>query len=116
MSRLAGLLVLSAALTACGGSSPPTATPIPPPVVANPSPSPGVGPFQTSPPPSPSPSPAATEQSYTVVAGDTLAIIAQRLYGDVNLWRRIYDANRATIGDNPDSLRVGAVLRVPPPP
>ena len=116
MAGPAGLLVLSVALVGCGGSSPPSATPIPPPVLTSPSPSPEAGLFQLSPLPSPSPSPAAAAQSYTVAAGDTLAIIAQRLYGDANLWRRIYDANRATIGDNPDALRVGAVLSVPPPP
>lgn len=48
--------------------------------------------------------------------GDTLASIAERFYGDPALWRRIYDANRQAIGDNPDSLRLGTVLTIPPRP
>ena len=48
--------------------------------------------------------------------GDTLAVIAQKVYGDSSLWRRIYDANRNTIGDNPDNVRIGTTLRIPPKP
>jgi len=51
-----------------------------------------------------------------VAEGDTLVIIAERLYGDGNLWRRIYDANREAIGNNPDNVRAGTVLRIPPKP
>lgn len=49
---------------------------------------------------------------YTVVAGDTLSLIAQRFYGDLLLWRRIYDANRDQIS-HPDQIAVGQVLRIP---
>ena len=55
-------------------------------------------------------------ESYTVAEGDTLATIAARFYGDENEWRRIYEANRETIGDNPDNVRIGTVLRIPPGP
>lgn len=48
--------------------------------------------------------------------GDTLASIAERFYGDSAQWRRIYDANRSAIGDNPDNVRVGTTLRIPPGP
>ena len=34
--------------------------------------------------------------------------------GDPSQWRRIYDANRSTIGENPDSVRIGTTLRIPP--
>ena len=49
---------------------------------------------------------------YTVVAGDTLRKIAQRFYGDENLWPRIFHANRDQI-TNPDQISVGWVLRIP---
>jgi nucleoid-associated protein YgaU len=45
-----------------------------------------------------------------------LATIAERFYGDPTLWRPIYEANRSTIGDNPDNVRVGTTLRIPPKP
>jgi nucleoid-associated protein YgaU len=77
----------------------------------------------TSPSPSPSPSgsprpavvPTATasEAEYTVEAGDTLRSIAQQVYGDPTQWPRIYDANRQTIGSDPDTLSAGTRLRLP---
>jgi nucleoid-associated protein YgaU len=39
--------------------------------------------------------------------------IAQRYYGDGALWRRIYDANRTTIGPNPDKIYPGQRLIIP---
>lgn len=55
-------------------------------------------------------------QTYTVQAGDFLAAIAQRFYGDDSeaAWRRIYNANRAVIGPDPTQLQVGMVLIIPP--
>ncbi len=55
----------------------------------------------------------STNQTYAVQPGDTLALIAQNFYGDGNLWQLIYDANRNTIGDNPNQLQVGMVLVIP---
>jgi nucleoid-associated protein YgaU len=52
--------------------------------------------------------------SYTVQSGDTLATIAQQYYGDSTQWRRIYDANKDTIGDDPDKLKLGTKLTIPP--
>jgi nucleoid-associated protein YgaU len=49
---------------------------------------------------------------YTVVAGDTLGGIAQRLYGDPNQWPRIFNANQDQISD-PDQIFPGQVLRIP---
>jgi hypothetical protein len=51
-------------------------------------------------------------QAHKVVAGDTLAGIAETAYGDPNLWPRLFTANRDKIND-PDLIRVGQVLRVP---
>ena len=54
----------------------------------------------------------AEEMSYLVKAGDTLSKIAQDLYGQANLWKRIHDANRALIPD-PVLIRPGQRLRIP---
>jgi nucleoid-associated protein YgaU len=60
------------------------------------------------------PPPAPKEETYTVVAGDSLSKIAKRAYGNANEWRRIYDANRQLIGDNPDFIKPGQKLTIPP--
>jgi nucleoid-associated protein YgaU len=54
-------------------------------------------------------------RSYRVASGDTLSIIAGKVYGDVspNAWQRIYRANQAAIGANPANLRVGMELTIP---
>ncbi len=63
----------------------------------------------------PSPArPTGAEQTHTVEVGDTLGTIAQKFYDDPSLWRKIYEANRAAIGDNPDAIKVGTQLRIPP--
>lgn len=53
--------------------------------------------------------------TYTVVSGDNLSAIAAKVYKDRSQWRRIYDANRDRMG-RPEDLKVGQVLRIPPPP
>lgn len=58
------------------------------------------------------PTPTATQRTYTVVAGDSLSKIAERVYGHADQWPRIFDANRATIHD-PDLIRPGQVLVIP---
>jgi LysM repeat protein len=67
------------------------------------------------PPPPPVPVAAATDPQYTqytVVAGDSLSLIAQRVYGDLFQWPRIYQANQDRIG-NPNVLEIGWSLRIP---
>jgi nucleoid-associated protein YgaU len=49
---------------------------------------------------------------YTVVAGDSLSGIAQKLYGDQNEWPRIFQANQDQI-TGPDVIHPGQVLRIP---
>jgi nucleoid-associated protein YgaU len=49
---------------------------------------------------------------YTVRNGDSLWIIAKRVYGDGLRWARIFDANRDTVA-NADILEVGQRLKIP---
>jgi len=62
--------------------------------------------------PKPAAPAAPAEQTYTVVAGDSLSKIAKRLYGDANQWRRIFEANRDQI-QNPDLIKPGQKLKIP---
>jgi nucleoid-associated protein YgaU len=55
------------------------------------------------------------EQTHTVAKGDTLSHIAKKYYRRPSLWRLIYEANRDQL-DNPDRIRPGQVLRIPPAP
>jgi nucleoid-associated protein YgaU len=48
-----------------------------------------------------------------VQPGDTLRSIALDQYGDAEMWQTIYQANRATIGPNPDALVAGTTLQIP---
>jgi nucleoid-associated protein YgaU len=61
------------------------------------------------------PAPAAGSTEYVVQPGDTLRSIALDQYGDAEQWQRIYAANRAAIGPNPDALVAGMRLEIPPP-
>jgi Flp pilus assembly protein TadD len=51
--------------------------------------------------------------TYKVEKGDTLMIIAEKIYKNRSVWRKIYDANRAYM-KNPYQLVVGQVLVLPP--
>jgi nucleoid-associated protein YgaU len=59
---------------------------------------------------------AAVPIPYVVKSGDTLTRIAGQYYGNSGMWRIIYDANRSAIGDDPNALRVGVRLTIPPAP
>ena len=128
---LAALCCLAvASLTACGGAA---AAPTPTAlatvgVAASPAPSPA-RPALASPAASPSaavaavvtPTTASTDvaattggDTYEVQSGDTLLTIAQQYYDDVTQWRRIYDANKDAIGADPDKLKLGTKLTIPP--
>ena len=50
---------------------------------------------------------------YPVAKGDTLSAIAKRLYGNANLYPKIFEANRPMLS-HPDKIYPGQVLRVPP--
>ncbi len=57
---------------------------------------------------------AEAERTYAAEPGDTLPAIAQKVYGDPNLWRLVFEANRDVLGNNPNLLRVGTELKIPP--
>ena len=57
--------------------------------------------------------PAAQGETYTVVSGDSLSKIAKNHYGDAAKWHQLYEANKATIGTNPDKIEIGQVLTLP---
>jgi 5'-nucleotidase / UDP-sugar diphosphatase len=80
------------------------------PQLASPSPSPA----SSTGSPSAVASPVAGEQEYEVQSGDTLLSIAEQFYGDATRWRPIYDANKDTIGADPDKLKLGMKLKIPP--
>ena len=50
---------------------------------------------------------------YTVQPGDTLWSIAQRAYNDSEDWDTIYQANKQVIGNNPNLIKPGQVLKIP---
>src|SRR5437588_1062569 len=57
---------------------------------------------------------ATPGSNYTVQPGDTLSGIAQQAYGDGNQWQTIYNANTQVIGNDPNLVRPGEVLYIPP--
>lgn len=50
---------------------------------------------------------------YTVKRGDNLWKIAKAYYGSGALWTKIYAANKAVIGNNPNLIYPGQVLTIP---
>ena len=50
---------------------------------------------------------------YEVQEGDTLKSISFQYYGISDNWYEIYNINKNTIGDSPDVIFPGMVLKVP---
>lgn len=52
---------------------------------------------------------------HIVAAGETLSHIALKYYGSAvkEKWMIIYEANKTVIGDNPNKIRTGQVLKIP---
>jgi len=52
---------------------------------------------------------------HTVAAGETLSDISLKYYKSAarDDWMRIYEANKATIGDSPNVIKAGQVLKIP---
>ena len=61
----------------------------------------------------PPPRVALLVKTYTVRIGDNLSKIAQKFYGITSPWRKIYQANTALIGSNPNMIKPGQKLTVP---
>ena len=56
---------------------------------------------------------SAQPQTYTVKSGDCLWNIAKRFYGNGAEYTKIYEANKGTIGGNPNLIYDGQVLTIP---
>ena len=54
--------------------------------------------------------PEGASTDYTVKPGDSLSKIGKKAGKN---WKDIYEANRDVIGDNPDHIEVGWVLKIP---
>lgn len=54
-----------------------------------------------------------SEKTYTVKAGDSLSDIAESEMGDAKRWPELYAANKEAVGDNPDMIHPGLVLKIP---
>lgn len=50
---------------------------------------------------------------YTVKSGDTLSKLAKEIYGDAKLYPKIFELNKDQL-KNPDLIKVGQVLKLPP--
>jgi nucleoid-associated protein YgaU len=59
------------------------------------------------------PGSSSLPSTYTVKKNDCLWGIARSLYGDATKWKKIYDANVAKIGKNPNLIKPGQVLVIP---
>ena len=53
------------------------------------------------------------QRTYLVQGGDSLSSIAARLLGSANDWRRIFEANRGIMKNDPDRLSAGMTLVIP---
>ena len=62
---------------------------------------------------SPVPSRRATGEEYTIRSGDSLTKLAERYYGSVGKWEKIYEANRDSI-KNPNYIFIGQKIIIPP--
>lgn len=52
---------------------------------------------------------------HTVESGDSLGALALKYYGHATpeYWQVIYQANKAVIGDNPNVIKRGIILKIP---
>lgn len=70
-------------------------------------------------PPSPprqqkrNPKPKNKNKTYVVRSGDCLWNISRKFYGNGKYWRKIYNANRRTIGGNPNLIYPGQRYTIP---
>ncbi|MCF3720785.1 LysM peptidoglycan-binding domain-containing protein, partial [Salmonella enterica subsp. enterica serovar Weltevreden] len=55
---------------------------------------------------------AADIQFYTVKSGDTLSAISKQVFGNANLYTKIFEANKPML-KSPESIYPGEGLRIP---
>lgn len=91
---------------------PATPTPTPKPKPSTPA-TPSTSSTPAAPSNDPTPAPATKGDTYTVVKGDYLWKLAKRYYGDGMKWHKIYDANKAVIGSDPNLIFPGQVFVIP---
>jgi nucleoid-associated protein YgaU len=51
--------------------------------------------------------------NHVIASGETLSSLARKYYGSTKHWRKIYEANKSTIGSDPAALKVGQSLVIP---
>jgi ABC-type nitrate/sulfonate/bicarbonate transport system substrate-binding protein/LysM repeat protein len=62
---------------------------------------------------SPTPVKRPMGEEYTIKSGDSLTKLAERYYGSVGKWEKIYEANRDSI-KNPNYIFIGQKIIIPP--
>lgn len=57
----------------------------------------------------------AIQAEHTVASGETLSHLALKYYGKATppYWQLIYETNKEVIGENPNKVRTGMVLKIP---
>ncbi len=73
----------------------------------------GPPPATTAPVPNPTPLHSVQPRHHTIRGGQSLSVIAGIYYDDVLLWPAIYDANRTTLGKDPNFVQPGWVINIP---
>ncbi len=56
---------------------------------------------------------AAQVKKHIVKKGESLSLIAKQYTGSVKKWKELYEANKKTVGDNPDLIQPGMELIIP---
>lgn len=101
--------IILAVMLRPGETTPGTAAP---PATAKPGPTAAAVAAPTVAPSTPTAVPTKEPRVHTVAAGDTLMSLAEKYYGDVNKFNKIFDANKDVL-KSPDSLQLGQKLKIP---
>lgn len=56
---------------------------------------------------------AAAVKKHVVQKGESLSLIAKHYTGDAKKWKELYEANKQTVGNNPDLIQPGMELVLP---
>lgn len=116
LGRVSGRSGEQATPTLAAGSPPIAGPAIAEPAIAEPPiAGPAIGPAPAAKPESASNAvgtPAVAGAHYRVQRGDTLSVIAARMYHNPRKWKLIYDANRDTLGGS-QKLKIGQMLIIP---